>query len=148
MTRLKKPLKNDSAGLKPIAHPPNHDGLDLSELPPMREATLSVEEVNTLFDDIAQLGADVLLMQRTKGVQRADASKADTKTKLGLAKSSLLSGEIQRLQIRYRWQDQQWIDTLKRETDGFHIVRIAHVIENEGEPSLRANKVRCPDFRR
>lgn len=121
-----KTIQSNSAGLKPIEHPPNHDGLDLSELPPMREATLSVEEVNALFDDIAQLGSDVLLMQRMTGAQRADASKADTKTKLDVAKSSLLSGKISRLQVRYHWQDQQWIDTLKREIDGFHIVRIAH----------------------
>lgn len=116
----------DSSGLKPIEHPPNHDGLDLSELPPMREATLSVEQVTALFDDIAALGTDVLLMQRTAGARRAETSKADTKTKLEAAKLSLLSGQIPRLQIRYRWQDQNWIDTLKRDTDGFHVVRIVH----------------------
>ncbi len=123
-----KVIPNSSAGLKPIEHPPNHDGLDLSELPPMREATLSVDQVTALFNDIAQLGTDVLLMQRSTGTQRADATKVDTKTQLETAKSSLLSGKIPRLQVRYRWQDQQWIDTLKRETDGFHIVRIAHSV--------------------
>lgn len=28
--------------LKPVEHPPNHDGMNLAELPPMREALLSI----------------------------------------------------------------------------------------------------------
>lgn len=94
----------------------------------MREATLTADEVTALFDDIGQLGSEIMLMQRTAGAQRADAAKVDAQTQLDAAKTSLLSGSISRLQIRYRWQDQQWIDTLKRDTDtdGFHIVRIAH----------------------
>ena len=120
-------ISETATGLMPIEHPPNHDGLDLSALPPMREATLSKEQVITLFSDIEQLATDILLMQRMTGAQRADASKADSSTKLELAKSALLSGLVPRMQIRYRWQDQQWIDTLKRQDDGFHIVRIAHL---------------------
>lgn len=115
------------SGMKPIDLPPNHDGLDLSKLPPMREATISSEQVAALFSDIEQLATDVLLMQRTRGShQRAETSKADTPSKLGLAQNALLEGAISRLQVRYRWQNQLWIDTLKRESDGFHIVRIAH----------------------
>lgn len=113
-------------GLTPIAQPPNHDGLDLSELPPMREATLSDEQVAALFSDIKQLGTDVLLMQRSTGTQLANASKADTDAKLDLAQAALLTGSVQRVQIRYRWRDSLWIDTLKIQSDGYHIVRIAH----------------------
>ncbi len=113
-------------GLLPIDLPPNHDGLDLSELPPMREATLSTEQVAALFSDIEQLATEILLMQRAPGAQRAVGTEADNNTKLALAKSALLSGSVTRLQIRYRWQGQQWIDTLKQNPSGFHIVRIAH----------------------
>ena len=117
----------EPSGLASIEHPPNHDGMDLSQLPPMREATLSSEQVIALFADIEQLGTDILLMQREAGARRASGTqRADTKAKLALAQTALLNGSIPRLQIRYRWQDQQWIDTLKRQDDGFHIVRIAH----------------------
>ena len=119
--------ESETETLTPIEHPPNHDGLDLSKLPPMREATLSKEQVMALFSDIENLATDILLMQRSTGETRASASKADTASKLDLAKTALLSGSVQRVQVRYRWQDSLWIDTLKTELDGFHIVRIAHV---------------------
>jgi hypothetical protein len=113
-------------GLKPIQQPPNHDGMDLSKLPPMREAILSNEQVIQLLDDIQQLGTDVLLMQRPTSAKRADASKVESSQQLAIARTALLCGEIPRVQIRYRWQNQQWIDTLKSTEDGYHIVRIAH----------------------
>jgi hypothetical protein len=115
-----------SESLKPIVHPPNHDGMDLSDLPPMREAILAADQVNELFDDIEKLTTDVLLMQRTHGSPRANASRADTSSQLGFAKSSLLSGQLQRLQVRYRWKDSLWIDTLTAQGDGYRLVRIAH----------------------
>ena len=112
--------------LTPIEQPPNHDGLDLSQLPPMREATLSVEQVNSLFDDIEKLTTDVLLMQRANGAQRASTVKLDTASQLALAKAALLSGKMQNVQVRYRWQNSLWIDTLTAQTTGYRLVRIAH----------------------
>ena len=120
------PATNETEVLKPIALPPNHDGLDLSELPPMREATISQEDVVALFSDIEKLATDILLMQRSTGATHASATKADSARKLGLAQESLLNGSVQRVQIRYRWDDTLWIDTLKSESNGFHVVRIAH----------------------
>jgi hypothetical protein len=116
----------ESQVLKPIEHPPNHDGLDLSELPPMREAILSVDQIQSLFTDIEQLATDVLLMQHSSNSQRANVAKADTGNKLALAKHALLNGQLQKLQIRYRWQDSLWIDTLATQADGYRLVRIAH----------------------
>ena len=61
-----------------VAHPPNHDGMDLSELPPMREAILSPAQVESLFLDIEKLATEVLLMQRsTKTVARQCATKGN-----------------------------------------------------------------------
>lgn len=116
-----------SVGLSDVAHPPNHDGMNLSDLPPMREALLSAEQVDDLFSDIEQLGTDILLMQRTSRAARADACNTDTTRNLQIAKTSLLSGTIARVQIRYRWQDTLWIDTLESKPDGYRIIRIAHV---------------------
>lgn len=128
-----KPIRDPTVGqqtigLAPIEQPPNHDGMDLSKLPPMREAVLSPEQVSELFSDIEELGTDVLLMQRRSSAarDRATASLTNTANQLEIARTSLLSGKIPRVQIRYRWQDSLWIDTLEAKPDGFRIIRIAH----------------------
>ena len=113
-------------GLQAVAHPVNHDGMDLAELPPMREALLSVEQVRQLFSDIELLGSDVLLMQRSARSQRAAGSKVTTDEQLRMAQTTLLSGDVPRVQIRYHWQEANWIDTLERRDDGVRLVRIAH----------------------
>ena len=121
-----------AAGLSEVAHPPNHDGMDLSELPPMREALLSAEQVAELFSDIEQLGTEIMLMQRSSRAARANVATADAAANLQIAKTSLLSAAIARIQIRYRWQDTHWIDTLEVKPDGYRIVRIAHI----GKPGV------------
>lgn len=113
-------------GLKPIAHPVNHDGLDLSELPPMREAILSEEEILQLFADIEAFGSDVLLMQRSTPSARATASRATSSESLQVAQEALISKSLSRLQIRYHWQNTAWIDTLESRPEGFRLVRISH----------------------
>jgi len=115
-----------AVGLSEVAHPPNHDGMDLSALPPMREALLSAEQVEELFSDIEQLGTEILLMQRSSREARANVANIDTARNLQIAKTLLLSGTIARIQIRYRWQDTLWIDTLESKPDGYRIIRIAH----------------------
>jgi len=112
--------------LQAVAHPVNHDGMDLSELPPMREALLAEVQVRELFSDIAVLGSNILLMQKSARSPRATVAKATTEEQLRIAQASLLSGAISRLQIRYHWQEQNWIDTLEGRKNGFRLIRIAH----------------------
>lgn len=112
--------------LQPIAHPENHDGLDLSELPPMREALLSAEQIRQLFADIGELGENILLMRRTAGSRRAAGAEATSPADLLAARDALLNGQVPRLQIRYRWRDADWIDTLEARESAFRLVRIAH----------------------
>ncbi|MFT4558047.1 MAG: hypothetical protein ACI92S_003421, partial [Planctomycetaceae bacterium] len=110
-------------------------------LPPMREALLSEEQVRQLFADIESLGSDILLMQRSERSQRATASKATaskataskataskatTAEQLRTAQDSLLSGSVPRVQIRYHWEEANWIDTLEGRDDGVRLVRISH----------------------
>lgn len=116
-----------SSGLKPIADPVNHDGMDLSELPPVREAELSIEQVEQLFADIEAMASNILLMQRSSRSQRADASRVTTHWQFVCAKGSLLSGSVPRVQIRYLWQDTHWIDTLENRGCSFRLVRVAHL---------------------
>lgn len=120
-------IGDQANALEPIEHPVNHDGMDLSQLPPMREATLTAEQVTQLFADIEALASDILLMQRSSRSQRATASRATTVEQLHSAKDAILSGTIPRLQIRYRWDDADWIDTLQSDGEEFRLVRIQHV---------------------
>lgn len=108
--------------LNPVSQPVNHGGLDLSELPPMRQADLTEGQVNDLFSDVASCAKDVRLMMR---------SKNSAASNLHSAKKAILSGSVSRLQIRYRWEGKYWIDTLQSIPGGFQLIRIAH----PGSPS-------------
>ncbi len=115
-----------AVGLNPVAHPPNHDGMNLADLPPMREAMLSAEQVTEVFSDIEQLATDVMLMQRSSRSASTSVSKADTSRSLQVALTSLLLGAIPRVQLRYQWQGALWIDTLEGKPSGYRLVRITH----------------------
>lgn len=139
--RLKKSHQNQlltdtrqnsaASALQPVAHPTNHIGMDLNELPPLCEASLSREQVAQLFCDIEQLASDVVLMQRTTGARQATAAGGTSNDQLQLAMHAMLDQKISRLQIRYRWQDADWIDTLESNSktaseSTFRLIRISH----------------------
>jgi hypothetical protein len=117
--------------LRPVALPENHGGIDLTELPTMRESLLSEEQVRQLFSDIELLASDVLLMQRLPNAQRASAPTLNTSEQLHAAQCNLLSGSIPRVQIRYHWEAVNWIDTLERRDNGIRLVRIKHLMTFE-----------------
>lgn len=119
-------IGREARGLQPIAHPENHDGLDLSQLPPMREAVLTADDVRQLFADVETLATDVLLMQRASRTANATASRVHASENLNAAMKALLTGDVRRIQLRYRWENTAWIDTLEMRTAGFRLVRIAH----------------------
>lgn len=112
--------------LRPVAHPQNHGGINLTELPPLREGLLSEDQVQQLFADIESLASDIQLMQRWPDAQRASALAFTTMELLRTAQRHLLSGAIPRIQIRYHWQAVNWIDTLERRDAGIRLVRIRH----------------------
>ncbi|MCA9131019.1 MAG: hypothetical protein R3C12_21680 [Planctomycetaceae bacterium] len=112
--------------LRPVAVPENYGGINLADLPPMRESLLSKEQVAQLFSDIELLGSNVLLMQRLPNAQRTSASSVASADQLKAAMISLVAGTIARVQIRYRWEESNWIDTLERTENGFRLVRIQH----------------------
>jgi hypothetical protein len=112
--------------LQPVAFPENHGNVNLTELPPMCEGLLSAEQVRQLFSDIESLASKVMLMQRLPNAQRASNPVLSTPEQLRAAESTLLSGAMPRVQIRYHWESVNWIDTLERREDGIRLVRIKH----------------------
>lgn len=112
--------------LKTIEHPVNHDGLDLSQLPPMSEAKLVAQQVDELIADIRQLGTHVTLMYRGISDLYSGELVGSALDQLLAARNELLSGRLSRVQIRYHWDGFLWIDTLEARNGNFRLVRIRH----------------------
>ena len=137
----RKPVMGESqAALQPVAFPQNHGGINLTELPPMSEGLLSEEQVRQLFSDIELLASEVLLMQRLPNAQRANTPGHSTPEQLRAAESTLLSGSIPRVQIRYHWEAFNWIDTLERCDNGIRLVRIKHSPSSATSSHIRSNR--------
>jgi hypothetical protein len=119
------------AGLTRVELPPNHHGMKLADLPPMREAVLQNEQIEELFDDIGQWADDIQLMQRRDSSRRAAAARVSSLVQLQAAKSALLGSELKRVQIRYRWNEALWIDTVAVVENGFRLVRIRHGVQSK-----------------
>lgn len=126
--------------LSQVPAPPNYHGMDLSELPPMSEAVLDGNQLNSLIQDIRLLASDITLMKQDPLAARSQDkqdgtsdgksfSQAEVANLLETAGTWLQSGQIQRLQIRYVWENSRWIDTLERKPEGFRLVRICHQSE-------------------
>jgi hypothetical protein len=137
----RKPVMGQSQeALQPVAFPENHGGVNLTELPPMCEGLLSVEQVRQLFSDIESLASQILLMQRLPNAQRATTQALSTPEQIRAAETTLLSGAMPRVQIRYHWESVNWIDTLERREDGIRLVRIKHITPIAAGVHPRINK--------
>lgn len=124
--RLRRPKvelmgSEQTSPLRPTEQPPNHDGMDLSELPPMHEAILNESQVRSLFSDIEQYASEIRLIAR-----RGPTTIKEQTASLRLAADNLLGGRLNKMQIRYHWQSANWIDTLEQQPQGFRLIRIQH----------------------
>ena len=64
--------------LQSVESPPNYDGMNLDDLPPVREALLSAQDLDALFDDILRYGSDVQLLQRRSTTETPAAQNLDS----------------------------------------------------------------------
>ena len=112
-------------GFQTIDLPSDEGPLDPNDLPPMREAFLTNGQVANLFTDIESAATDVLLMQR-RSARATVQTEHSLFVRMQHAKNALLTGQMPRVQIRYRWNDANWIDTLEATDNQFRLVRISH----------------------
>ncbi len=134
--RLNAPHQNKSLGdvlpttrnipLQTTEQPPHPDGFSLAQLPPMLEAVLTLPDLDSLLADIDQLASDVTLLQRANHSGYDSSTVPNASHRFKLARTALVSGQTNRIQIRYHWQGKFWIDTLEKQDCGFRLVRIAH----------------------
>ena len=111
-----------SNGMNPVSEPVNHGGINLSDLPPMREAILGVAEIEALFADLSRFASNVQLIAR----RRNAGADGDHSPRLAEACERLVSGDVRKMQVRYEWQDARWIDTFELQDGGIRLVRIQH----------------------
>lgn len=88
-------------------------------VPPMWQADLDAAALGQLFADLGT-AAEVLSVQGKSGAGRYASPDPLT---LEAAREQFASGEITGVQIRYRFEDREWIDTLLRVGRGFRLVR-------------------------
>ena len=98
-----------------------HD--DHNPLPDVLEAHWDREQIDALFNDLAA-GAEVRHVQ----VRRAtDQGPQDIAVPLEEAKALLDDNATKAIQIHYRFDGQNWCDTLFTTADSIHIVRSSGV---------------------
>jgi hypothetical protein len=95
-------------------------------LPPIHQAVLDSTMLDQLFFDIEH--AAEFLGATIKGARNAfaAASPGTALTSVADARAALLSGANAGVQLRYRFAEQEWWDTLLCTPAGVRLVRISH----------------------
>lgn len=95
------------------------------DLPDLQQSVLDAATLEQLFADLAACTEiiEIIPKQVAEGYVSEHSSLA-----LDEAYAMLLGGQVRGLQIRYRYHESQWWDTLLPAPggDGFRIVRIEH----------------------
>lgn len=89
------------------------------ELPDLHQADLDDATVAALFRDLAAC-TNILEVQVKGGATARSAAKPDLDT----ARDLLMGGHVRAIQVRYAYQDAQWLDTLMRTPSGVRVVRM------------------------
>jgi len=104
------------------------DQLAPLDLPPISDATLSRQDVVALFRDLESFATNIELTQPLRQ-RRAGSQTANAPATLTGLRDRLLDPNAPstvKVQIRYTWQGQRWIDTIERRGPDYRLVRIAH----------------------
>lgn len=98
------------------------------ELPDLTESVLNTEQLHDLFRDLGALTQVTEIIPKQGQREYVDDTVI---LDLESAQARLLDGTFRGLQIRYRYDDGLWWDTLIRVPNGFRIVRIRHDFDGE-----------------
>ena len=93
------------------------------ELPKLHEAELDWDAVDCVLADLDDFAELLELHARVASGRQVQLQD------LVMARDRFVAGELQALQILYRFADQVWIDTLLRQTNGARLVRMISVRE-------------------
>ncbi len=88
----------------------------MTDLAPLTTADLDEATLEQLFIDLTSLTEILQVMVKGGGTDHAGDCDVES------GRRALLAG-ARGMQIRYRWQDAMWLDTLMRTAQGVRIVR-------------------------
>ena len=97
--------------------------VDSIQLPPLCDAVVDAATLTQLEADL-QHRTEVHLVQVKHGATRM---VGDGTWQLPAAFAALREGEVRGVQINYRYENQEWTDTLLRTSDGYRLVRVQHL---------------------
>lgn len=92
---------------------------------PFQDALLDEKTVGQLFFDVAHAGELVAVIQKGTGARRAHEPAA-TRAALDAAHQAFVAKEIAGVQLRYRFNGEEWWDTLTHTPRGVRLIRISH----------------------
>lgn len=98
-------------------------------LPELNQAVLDPETLDQLFRDIARCTQVLEVIPRFSRQQLVEHCSIS----LQQGRKLLRSGEARAIQLRYRYEEAEWWDTLIREREGVRIVRIRHDFDHPDE---------------
>ena len=90
-------------------------------LPPLQQTVLDPATVQDLFRDLAACTQIIAIRPKTRAEGHIDAAATLT---LDDAAAGLRDGSFRAVQVRYRYEDQEWCDTLMSTPAGLRVVRI------------------------
>ena len=96
-----------------------NDSNESATAPEVLEDRWEMQKVDSLFDDLRQ-GAEV---QHVQVRRNADGVSEDQVATLDEAQRLLHCGQAKAIQIRYRFENQSWCDTLMIESEDVRIIR-------------------------
>jgi hypothetical protein len=89
------------------------------KLPPLQQTVLDPATAEALFRDLAACTQILSVTPKTRSVGHTRGAITIDEARVGL-----LSGELHGAQIRYRYDDAEWCDTLFATPQGLRVVRI------------------------
>lgn len=94
--------------------------LQAKPLPTLHEGMLDSESLGALFRDLGALVEVVEVITKGGAVDRATPGRLTLET----AEELLRTGAVRGVQVRYRYEDAEWWDTILALPRGFRVVRI------------------------
>jgi hypothetical protein len=94
--------------------------LQAKDLPPLHEGMLDAAGLGALFGDLGALAEVMEVITKGGAVDRATPGRLT----LATAEELLRTGAVRGVQVRYRYEDAEWWDTILALPQGFRVVRI------------------------
>lgn len=91
------------------------------KLPPLQQSVLDAPTLAALFSDLAACTEIIAILPKTHATQYIEPTAGLTLTD---AHTGLADGSFRAVQIRYRYDSQEWCDTLMKTPGGIRVVRI------------------------